>query len=77
MVILALILPIVFAQPATQVPVVELCPKSAATSDKAEFKRLGELPSAEAFKAVWRPSVCGAPVVHARDRMGRAPRSRR
>ena len=50
------------------------CPKPAVAEEKATFKRLGELPPAEAFKAVWRLKQCGAPVVLARDRLTPVPR---
>ena len=54
-----------------------LCPKPATTPDKATFKRLGDLPPAEAFRAVYRSGDCPAPVIQARDRLGTFPKPRR
>ncbi len=53
------------------------CPKPATTPGKATFKRLGDLPPAEAFHAVLRSSDCPAPVIQARDRLGTFPKPRR
>ena len=53
------------------------CPKPVTTSEKATFQRLGDLPPAEAFNAVWRSSDCTAPAVLARDRLGPVPKPRR
>lgn len=73
-----LILPfLLVATPATANPDATRCPKPVATPDKGVFQRLGDLPPAEAFKAVWRSSNCAASVVQARDKMGRFPKPRR
>ncbi len=53
------------------------CPKPVTSPDKITFKRLGDLPPAEAFFAVWRKSECRSSVVQARDKLGRFPRPRR
>lgn len=53
------------------------CPKPAVTTESARFNRLGDLPPAEAFKAVWRSSECAVSPILARDRMGPVPRPRR
>ena len=54
-----------------------LCPKPATTPDKATFKRLGDLPPAEAFRAVYRSSDCPVRAIEARDRLGTFPNPRR
>lgn len=53
------------------------CPKPATAADKAQFRRLTDLPGAEAFKAVLRSGDCPATVIQARDRIGPVPRPRR
>jgi len=54
------------------------CPKPAQTPEKAAFKRLGELPSAAAFRAVLRSDEdCRGRLVQARDRLGTVPKFRR
>ena len=71
-----LILPLMLAAaPATIVT--DRCPKSAANSEKATFKRLGDLPPAEAVFAVFRSNDCRAPVILARDKLGPVPKLRR
>ena len=53
------------------------CPKPAQVPEKAEFKRLGELPPAEAFRAVLRTDEdCRGQLVQARDRLGTVPKPR-
>ena len=53
------------------------CPTPAKMPEKAIFKRLGDLPPAEAFFAVFRSSGCPAPFIHASDRLGNVPKPRR
>ena len=54
------------------------CPKPVQAPEKAAFKRLGELPSAEAFRAVLRSDEdCRGRLVQARDQLGNMPKSRR
>ena len=54
------------------------CPRPATTPDKATFKRLGELPPAEAFHAVLRSDDdCRGRFVQARDGLGPVPKPRR
>ena len=53
------------------------CPKPVTASDKASFSRLGDLPPAEAFRAVIRSSDCPVSVVQAKDRLGPVPKPRR
>ena len=78
MFISTLILPFLLATtPVTAGKQSSLCPKSAATPDQAAFRRLGDLPPAEAFKAVWRSSDCSVGPILARDRLGSVPRPRR
>ncbi len=50
------------------------CPKPTTALDMATFKRLGDLPPAEAFRAVYRSSDCPAPAIQARDRLGTFPK---
>ena len=50
------------------------CPKPTTALDKAVFKRLGDLPPAEAFRAVYRSSDCPAHAIQARDRLGTFPK---
>lgn len=78
MFISTLILPFLLAAtPVTAGQQSSLCPKSATASDQAAFKRLGDMPPAEAFKAVWRSSDCSVGRILARDRLGPVPRPRR
>lgn len=54
------------------------CPKPLSTPEKASFKRLGDLPPAEAFRAVLRSDEdCRGQLVQARDRLAPVPRERR
>ena len=54
------------------------CPKPAQTPDKATFKRLSELPPANAFQAVLRSDDnCRGKLVQARDLLGSVPKARR
>ncbi len=54
------------------------CPKPTQTPDKAAFKRLGELPPANAFRAVLRSNDnCHGKLVQARDLLGSVPKARR
>ena len=54
------------------------CPKPAQSADKAAFKRLAELPPADAFRAVFRSdSECQGRVVQAHDKLSSSPWSRR
>jgi hypothetical protein len=54
------------------------CPKPAQSPDKAVFKRLGELPPADAFRAVLRSDDnCRGRIVQARDKLGRVPKPNR
>ena len=50
------------------------CPKPAIAADKAVFKRLADLPPAEAFRAVYRSSDCPVHAIQARDRLGTFPK---
>ena len=78
MIVTTLILPFLLAvAPPTIDRVGDRCPKPVATPEKGTFARLGDLPSAEAFKAVWRSSECSVTPMLARDRMGPVPKSRR
>lgn len=52
------------------------CPRPATAPDKATFKRLGDLPPADAFYAVLRSSDCRARAIQARDRLGTFPKPR-
>ena len=54
-----------------------LCPLPAKAPEKAVFKRLGDLPSADAFFAVFRSNDCPAQLIQARDRLGTFPKPRR
>ena len=53
------------------------CTKPAIAADKAVFNRLGDLPTAESFRAVLRSSDCPASAIQARDRLGPLPKARR
>ena len=53
-----------------------LCPTPAKAPEKAKFKRLGDLPPAEAFFAVFRSSDCPAQLIQARDRLSTVPKPR-
>ncbi len=53
------------------------CPKPVTATDKAVFSRLGDLPPAEAFRAVLRSNDCPASVIQARDRLAPVPKPRR
>ena len=54
------------------------CPKPVQAPDKAAFKRLGELPPANAFQAVLRSDdKCRGKLVQARDLLGSVPKARR
>ena len=78
MVISTLILPFLLAAtPAAANQGATRCPKPVAAPEKATFHRLGDLPPAEAFKAVWRSSECAVSPILARDKMGPMPRPRR
>ena len=54
-----------------------LCPLPAKAPEKAIFKRLGDLPPADIFFAVFRSSDCPAQLIQARDRLGTVPKPRR
>ena len=53
------------------------CPTPAKAPEKAIFKRLGDLPPADAFFAVFRSSDCPVQLIQARDRLGTFPKPRR
>ena len=54
------------------------CPTPAQSPEKAAFKRLGELPPADAFQAVLRSNdECPARILQARDKLGRVPKPSR
>ena len=73
----ALIFPLLLAAAPLSVDADRLrCPKPVTTQDRATFKRLGDLPPAEAFFAVLRSSECRAPMIQARDKLGRVPKPR-
>lgn len=80
---LATIFPVLLlatASPAAALPVDYTgarCPKAATAPGPATFKRLGDLPPAEAFNAVLRSSDCPAQTIQARDRLGIFPKLRR
>lgn len=70
-----MILPfLIAAAPATAGLEHARCPKLAVAPGKVAFRRLNELPPAEAFNAVWRLSECRAPAVLARDKIGPVPK---
>jgi len=53
-----------------------LCPDPAKAPEPAQFKRLGELPPAEAFRAVYRLNEgCPAQSILASDRLGTFPQN--
>ena len=54
------------------------CPDPTKALEAAQFKRLGELPPAEAFRAVYRPNEgCDVQAIPASDRLGKFPKQSR
>ena len=54
------------------------CPDPTKALETAQFKRLGDLPPAEAFRAVYRPNEgCEVQSIPASDRLGTFPKQSR
>jgi len=78
---LFLIIPALIVCVAAQAPAVPRatgispCPDPTKALEMAQFKRLGELPPAEAFRAVYRPNEgCDVQPIPASDRLGKFPK---